>query len=121
MSNRKFFLLILLLVVAVGLCALLFFVVQKNQLALNPVHRFLVRHENRTLGERDVNRIQSWMTFDYLNKVFRLPPDYLKNDLAISNAKYPNVTIDEQAEQEHVKPVALTVRVQEAIHYYLVK
>lgn len=38
--------------------------------------------------------IESWMTFDFLNKAFGLPPEYLKNQLDISDKKYPDLTID---------------------------
>lgn len=40
------------------------------------------------------NSINNWMTFDYLNVVFKLPPDYLKNNLKINDPRYPNISLN---------------------------
>jgi hypothetical protein len=42
--------------------------------------------------------IQPWMTFDYVNQVFGLPPTYLQDALDIQDARYPNVSIAHYAE-----------------------
>lgn len=41
----------------------------------------------------DIQSIQSWMTFSYINHIFNLPNDYLKTELNISSTQYPNITI----------------------------
>lgn len=33
------------------------------------------------------------MTFQYINLVFSLPKDYLKDELQITDSKYPNISI----------------------------
>lgn len=45
----------------------------------------------------EIDEIKSWMTFDFINKTFGLPNDYLKKELNISDKKYPNMTIDNLA------------------------
>lgn len=45
------------------------------------------------LTANDVNIIQPWMTFDYVNKIFALPTDYLKTALTITDSRYPKMTI----------------------------
>jgi hypothetical protein len=50
----------------------------------------------------DVNLISGWMTFNYLNKSFNLPPDYLKTELNISDSSYPNITIYRVAKEEGI-------------------
>lgn len=45
----------------------------------------------------DVNKIQNWMTFDYINRSFSLPNDYLKNEFVITDNKYPRITITREA------------------------
>ena len=46
-----------------------------------------------TLTGENTDLVASWMTFDYINKIFNLPSDYLKNSLAISDASYPRISI----------------------------
>jgi len=41
----------------------------------------------------DASIIRSWMTFDYVNKLFGLPPEYLQQQLQITNTRYPRLTI----------------------------
>ena len=45
------------------------------------------------LNGANVDLISSWMTFDYINTIFVLPADYLKNTLGLSDARYPRITI----------------------------
>jgi len=37
--------------------------------------------------------LQSWMTFSYINFVFKLPPNYLRSSLNIQDPRYPNIQI----------------------------
>jgi hypothetical protein len=46
--------------------------------------------------------IQLWMTFDYLNKVFSLPPDYLIKSLEITDARYPNLSLTQYARHNNI-------------------
>lgn len=48
--------------------------------------------------------IQDWMTFDFLNKSFGLPSDYLKKGLGINDKKYPNITISRWAKDTQENP-----------------
>lgn len=41
----------------------------------------------------NTNQIESWMTFSYINFIFKLPNNYLKNNLNINDTKYPNTSI----------------------------
>lgn len=41
----------------------------------------------------DPMNIEPWMTFKYVNVVFELPDDVLKNVLKIEDASYPNLPI----------------------------
>ena len=37
--------------------------------------------------------LRPWMTFDYINHSFKLPPEYLKTSLKITQANYARLTI----------------------------
>lgn len=54
-------------------------------------------------GERtsspDPDKIESWMTFKYVNVVFALSDDVLKDSLKIEDKKYPNVPIGKYAKK----------------------
>ncbi len=52
---------------------------------------FQIRHSHEFTPNNKL--LQSWMTFEYLNRSFNLPTDYLKNELHISDSKYPHSTI----------------------------
>ncbi|MDB5188547.1 MAG: hypothetical protein JWM92_145 [Candidatus Nomurabacteria bacterium] len=65
-----------------------------------------------------VDTITPWMTFDYLNLVFRLPSTYLQNTLAITDAQYPNVTINAYARRHHINRMLLLQNVKQAITSY---
>jgi hypothetical protein len=74
---------------------------------------------HRPINVNDINTVQSWMTFDYINKVFKLPPDYLKNTLGVSDNRYPNETIGHYARSKKEKFSVVLNQVQEALHNYL--
>lgn len=45
------------------------------------------------LTVNDVNVIQSWMTFDYINRIFALSPNILKAALSITDPRYPRMPV----------------------------
>jgi hypothetical protein len=67
----------------------------------------------------DVNFIRSWMTFDYINKLFNIPSDYLKTHFSIMDGRYPNLSISEYAGDGHLNKNAVTGEVINAIRDYL--
>ena len=83
-SNLKWYLIIfVLLIVIVALSLLLIF--HGPAPLYRPVHGFLLHHSHRVLTVNDVSRIQNWMTFDYITKIFKLPPTYLQQNLQINS------------------------------------
>jgi hypothetical protein len=58
------------------------------------------------------------MTFDYINRAFALPEQYLQASLNISDSRYPRLTIAEYAQDAKASPVATLMSVQEAISSY---
>ena len=62
--------------------------------------------------------IRSWMTFDYLNRLFALPPDYLREQLHITNTHYPRLTIAAFAKGTGTDPAATLDAVQNAVRSY---
>ncbi len=116
-THTKIYLLVLVVSMLLLILALVFF--YKPFYLYRPAHRFWSTHSHRTLGVNNVNMIQSWMTFSYINKVFKLPTNYLKNTLNISDSRYPNIPLEDYAEKAKIKTADFTTKVQDAVHSYL--
>lgn len=81
--------------------------------------RQMYRAGERHLTRADVDALRGWMTFDYLNKGFVLPQEYLAAALAIRAHRYPNMTIGAFAKEKNI-PAAQALRmVQDAVRTYL--
>lgn len=75
-------------------------------------------HLHQKLGVNDVQNIQGWMTFDYINYVFNLPPQYLEQKLSLSDQKYPNISINHYAEAHNMTAVLFLQNVKGALNSY---
>lgn len=89
---------------------------------LNPhglVLAFQKSHGN--LAASDSNLIRSWMTFDYINTIFKLPPDYLKGQLSISDPHYPRVSISSYAKNNSLNESAFLGEIQQTVRGYVLQ
>ncbi len=69
----------------------------------------------------DVQLIQGWMTFDYVNKIFGLPSNELEMSLNITDVSYPRETLARYAERHRVNTAAFVDEVQNAVRGFLTK
>ena len=96
----------------------------KNIQSLNYTNprQFLNRPFNKPkpLNITDVNSIQSWMTFDYINHVFLLPPEYLRTVLLITNNRYPKITIIQYSKDIKSTQNDTLIKVQNAIKNFFI-
>ena len=67
----------------------------------------------------DVNFVQSWMTFDYIDQLFHLPPNYLASKLSIADPNYPRITISGYARHNKLNTVSVLGGIDQAIIEYL--
>jgi hypothetical protein len=81
----------------------------------NRIHHLSLRHPT-TL---EPAAIATWMTFDYLNMVFKIPPDYLKNELNITDARYPRLTIKGLASDRKANAALILTGVKTAVENFL--
>lgn len=111
---------ILFIIVAVFLIIVAAFLIPYNLRSLySPLHGLWMSHYHRALTAGDVNTVQPWMTFDYVNKVFKLPASYLKNTFQITGSRYPYMTFGAFAKQQKMVPAVFLTKVKQAIHAYL--
>lgn len=87
-----------------------------------------IRHENylyqrvqdRTNVPANVELIRSWMTFSYINRIFNLPVDYLKNELGINDPDYPGVSISKAAKAGNISTSRYTDKVKDIIKQFII-
>ncbi len=70
------------------------------------------------LSASSVGTIRVWMTFGYLNKAFGLPQNYFKDQLHITDVRYPNLTLGNYASENGLAPSVALQHVQDATAYY---
>ena len=51
------------------------------------------------VGHLNADDIQPWMTFDYVNVVFRLSSGFVQSSLGLRDSAYPNIRIDQYAKE----------------------
>jgi hypothetical protein len=67
----------------------------------------------------DATVIRPWMTFDYINTLFNIPPDYLKSSLSISDPSYPTLSLYGYANHQHATITTVVSEVENSTRDYL--
>lgn len=78
----------------------------------------LSRTSRQELRKPNPDNIQSWMTFDYINRIFKLPPEYLKTQLTITDRKYPNIEIKNYAKSQNEDVNTIIENLKQSIKNY---
>jgi len=119
-----------LILLALGIAILFFsFLLVRNIRAVNrsgmiSQHRslnelLLGRQKNQTISVSDVNYIDYWMTFKYINTIFKLPENYLKDRLSILSDRYPNVSLGKYASTNKIDRALFVSEVKKTVNSYL--
>lgn len=78
---------------------------------------FVAKHGPLTADETGV--IGPWMTFDYVNALFDLPPDFLKTTFRIQDPSYPKLTLARYASTEGYQESEFMDSLRAAVANYL--
>ena len=70
------------------------------------------------LSAADASSTESWMTFDYIDRAFALPPMYLQISLGIADSRFPRMTVSEYASDQGLSSSEALIKVQNAILSY---
>ncbi len=81
-------------------------------------HREYERQHGLNSNNPDINDIDTWMTFDYINAVFKLPEPYLKTALSIQDPQYPNLHIGKYARTNRLDAETALAKVRSAVATY---
>jgi hypothetical protein len=92
----------LLALVLLFITSVLWFISNTAQQYRQGALRSRYHHSQSTQAPMNVSIIEPWMTFNYLNIVFKLPPHYLENSLSITESRYPNIRIDYYARRHTI-------------------
>ncbi len=85
--------------------------------SLKPTRGF---NRNYSSGHtRTPTQIQGWMTFSYVNHIFNLPQNYLKDSLSITDSHYPNIGISRYAKNQTLDINSFLIRIQESVTQYI--
>ncbi len=78
---------------------------------------FVARHGPLTASETGM--LRPWMTFDYVNRIFGLPPDFLKTAFSIEDPSYPKLTLSGYAAERGFDEKEFLAAVQAAVAHKL--
>jgi hypothetical protein len=106
---------VLLGILAVALVALLFFLGLNYRSARLEIG---VARRSAPQTRIEAANIESLMTFDYINKVFKLPPDYLKERLAIADVRYPRLSLRAYIRAGHLDNAWFIAQTIDAVRSY---
>lgn len=91
-----------------------------NRLQLLGAHRFFSSSLiHKSLTSSDVSVIAPWMTFAYINTAFKIPNSFLQSTLAITDPRYPQISLAHYARTKNSASSALLIQVQDAVRGFL--
>lgn len=67
----------------------------------------------------DVEYIDTWMTFQYINFVFNIPEAYLKNTLKIEDPRYPNMTLGRYVKNKNLDKTKFVKDMKKIVREYV--
>jgi hypothetical protein len=88
---------------------------KNGELDFNP---HIKNHRDFNHNKYTVNDIGTWMTFDYINFTFKLPPDYLRNYMKIKDSRYPNIKVGHYIKENNLDPLVFMLEIKQAITIY---
>lgn len=108
------------LVLGLGLAFSIFAAVEKNAELRDAFARRAARRQAaREAILKNPASIENWMTFDYVNRIFGLPPQYLQNALPVTNARYPRLTLRSAAKEAKMQETDYVAAVRRAVGLFL--
>jgi hypothetical protein len=116
-KNNQPYLVALVVTLAI-LAALAVFFVRDYQRVRHSHQPFARSFRGQTLTANDASSTQVWMTFDYVNHLFALPPQYLSANLSLTDSRYPRLTISTYAREAKISSATALFNVQNSIRAY---
>ena len=80
---------------------------------------FYKQKNTKQIAATDVDYIQSWMTFHYINTIFAIPENYLNNNLKINDNHYPNLTIKKYAKNNNLNEQSALATLKQSVRDFM--
>ena len=81
----------------------------------------IISKNHSNLSIKDVSMIDTWMTFGYINTIFKLPSDYLKTSLNINDNHYPNLSLNKYINTQKLDKNVYLSSVRSSVANYFMK
>lgn len=81
---------------------------------------YVGNHRHKAVTTADIIYISPWMTFDYINKLFNLPQNYLEQNLEIHDSKYPFITVQKYSKNSNISQVILIDGIRNTVRQYII-
>lgn len=91
-----------------------------HQMDLTQRREFILR-QNKLNTVSDVNYIQPWMTFHYINTIFSMPENYLKDSLKITDTRYPNLTLSKYIKNNKFDQQTYITELKQAVRDFIAR
>lgn len=88
--------------------------------AHRPISDLLLKNKaTHTTSVKDVEYIDTWMTFKYINFIFNIPESYLKDTLQIDDVRYPNLPVGRYTKAKKLESVLYISKIKDAVKNYI--
>ncbi len=67
------------------------------------------------LSASDAGMVEPWMTFDYINHIFALPPSCLRDALSVTESGYPRISLMRFAKSRGISSAVAAEEVRDAV------
>lgn len=116
--SNKYIKILYIFILSVLIVLFSLFIFKKIQINDRIIHNPLSNFNHKT-SINDVNFIESWMTFKYINVIFKIPEEYLKTKLYIVDKKYPNIPLWKYARNSKIENTIFLNQVKELVLEYI--
>ncbi|MDD2565782.1 MAG: hypothetical protein PHZ26_04400 [Candidatus Gracilibacteria bacterium] len=116
--SNKYIKILYIFILSVLIVLFSLFIFKKIQINDRIIHNPLSNFNHKT-SINDVNFIESWMTFKYINVIFKIPEEYLKTKLYIVDKKYPNIPLGKYARNSKIENTIFLNQVKELVLEYI--
>jgi hypothetical protein len=87
-----------------------------------PIKELLKRNKgSEQVDLKQADSIAPWMTFRFVNIIFSIPENYLKDKLSIGDSRYPDMTIDKYANSANKNKEAFLEEVKGEVRDFIKK
>lgn len=119
---QKYYLIYILIILILFFSFLVIRDIHKNQKGKLQIQQksFKEFFQNHKKPISDVEYIENWMTFKYINSIFNVPENYIKDKLNINDKRYPNIPLWRYFKSNDIDSIVWLKQIKIILREYLV-